>query len=410
MVYNIIEGGITSAKGFRASGVHCGIKKQNLDLAVIVSDVPAKCAIAYTQNKMRAAPIEVMMKKDPKKLQALIVNSGNANALTGSKGLYDAREMCALTAEALNISEDLVGVASTGVISRFLPMHKICGGVAKIVTELGRGREADQLAARAIMTTDTRMKEAACEVTLKDGTIVTIGGITKGSGMIAPSMRVLHATTLSFITTDAVITKNANAKWQDMMDCSFNVISVDGDQSTNDVSMILANGMAGGPSVDNDPAFWEGVRYVAQSLAKQIVVDGEGATKLIEVHVRDAKSSREARSAARSIISSSLVKTAIFGADPNFGRILAALGNSDASFKLDEVKLVVSDDEISVTLFEKGSPTMVPASVDELNARKILSGKKVIIDLWLGVGHSIGEAWGCDLTYDYVKINADYTS
>ena len=410
MAYRVIEGGITAAKGFRASGVHCGIKKQNLDLAIIVSDVPGKCALAYTQNKMRAAPIEVMMKKDPKMLQALVINSGNANALTGSKGLYDAREMCALTAETLNLSEDLVGVASTGVISRFLPMHKISGGVAKAASELGRGREADQLAAKAIMTTDTRMKEAACEVTLKDGTVVTIGGITKGSGMIAPSMKVLHATTLSFITTDAVLAKNANAKWQDMMDTSFNMISVDGDQSTNDVSMIIANGKAGGPPVDNDPAFWEGVRYVAQSLAKQIVIDGEGATKLIEVHVRDAKSSREARSAARSIISSSLVKTAIFGADPNFGRILAALGNSDASFKLDEVKLMVSDDDISVTLFEKGSPTMVPASQDELNARKILSGKKVIIDLWLGVGHSVGEAWGCDLTYDYVKINADYTT
>ncbi|MDD1748050.1 MAG: bifunctional ornithine acetyltransferase/N-acetylglutamate synthase, partial [Methanomassiliicoccales archaeon] len=205
MAYRAIEGGITAAKGFRASGVHCGIKKQNLDLAIIVSDVPGKCALAYTQNKMRAAPIEVMMKKDPKMLQALVVNSGNANALTGSKGLYDAREMCALTAEALNISEDLVGVASTGVISRFLPMHKISGGVAKAATELGRGREADQLAAKAIMTTDTRMKEAACEVTLKDGTVVTIGGITKGSGMIAPSMKVLHATTLSFITTDAVL-------------------------------------------------------------------------------------------------------------------------------------------------------------------------------------------------------------
>ncbi|HSV42237.1 MAG TPA: bifunctional ornithine acetyltransferase/N-acetylglutamate synthase, partial [Methanomassiliicoccales archaeon] len=160
----------------------------------------------------------------------------------------------------------------------------------------------------------------------------------------------------------------------------------------------------------NDPTFWEGVRYVAQSLAKQVVVDGEGATKLIEVHVLDARSSKEARSAARSIISSSLVKTAIFGADPNFGRILAALGNSDASFKLDEVKLGIRNDELAVTLFEKGSPTMVPASQNEADARKILSGKKVIIDLWLGVGHSTGEAWGCDLTYDYVKINADYTT
>lgn len=410
MAYEIIDGGITSPKGFKAAGLHCGIKKQNLDLALIYSEVPAKCAIAYTQNKMRAAPIEVMMKKDPKMLQAIVVNSGNANALTGSKGIYDAREMCSIAAEALHIPEDQVAVASTGVISRFLPMPKIVAGIPKAAESLGRGRDADQLAARAIMTTDTKMKEAACQVKLRDGTIVTIGGITKGSGMIAPSMKVMHATTLSFITTDAVLAKNSNAKWQEMMDSSFNVISVDGDQSTNDVSMMMANGKAGGAACDNDPNFWEGVRYVAQSLAKQVVVDGEGATKLIEVHVLDAKTSREARSAARAIISSSLVKTAIFGADPNFGRILAALGNSDASFKLDEVKLNIRDDTTEVTLFEKGAPTMVPASQSEIDARKILKGNKVIIDLYLGVGHSSGEAWGCDLTYDYVKINADYTT
>lgn len=410
MTMDVIEGGITSPKGFKAAGLHCGIKKQNLDLALIYSEIPARCAIAYTQNKMRAAPIEVMIKKDPKWLQAIVINSGNANALTGSKGIYDAREMCAITAESLNMDEGLVGVASTGVISRFLPMQKVAAGIPRAAAELTRGREADLLAAKAIMTTDTKLKEAACQVTLKDGTKVTIGGITKGSGMIAPSMKVMHATTLSFITTDAVLSKNSNAKWQEMMDCSFNVISVDGDQSTNDISILMANGKAGGKDADNDPAFWAGVRYVAQSLAKQVVIDGEGATKLIEVHVLDAKTSKEARSAARSIISSSLVKTAIFGADPNFGRILAALGNSEASFKLDEVKLDISDDETTTTMFEKGSPTMVPGSQNEIDARKILKGKKIIIYLWLGVGHSSGEAWGCDLTYDYVKINADYTT
>jgi len=412
MAYTVIEGGITTPKGFRASGVHCGIKKQNLDLAVIVSDVPARCAIAYTQNQMRAAPIEVMMAKDPKMLQAIVINSGNANAITGSRGIYDARDMCAITAESLKITEDLVGVASTGVISRFLPMPKIAAGIPKAVEALGKGRESDLLAARAIMTTDTKYKEAACQVTLKDGTVVTIGGITKGSGMIAPSMKVAppHATTLSFITTDAVLTKNANSKWQDIMDNSFNVISVDGDQSTNDVSMFLANGLAGGAPADSDLSFWDGVKYVAQSLAKQVVVDGEGATKLIEVRVLDAKTSKEARRAARAIISSNLVKTAIFGADPNFGRILAALGNSGASFSLEQVKLDISDDNTMATLFEKGAPTMVPGSPNELAARKILSGKRIAIDLYLGVGHSFGEAWGCDLTYDYVKINADYTT
>ncbi len=406
----VFEGGITSPKGFKAAGVHCGIKKEKLDLAVIYSEVPAKCAIAYTQNKVRAAPIEVMMKKDPKTLQALVINSGNANAITGVQGIYDSKQMVFLTAQTLGIRDTLVGVASTGVISRFLPMEKISAGIPKAVQALGKGPEADDTAARAIMTTDTVKKEAACKVTLKDGTVVTIAGITKGSGMISPAMKVLHATTLTFMVTDAHLTKNFNRRWQDMMDVSFNVISVDGDQSTNDISVFLANGMAGGKAADDDPAFWEGVRYVAQQLAKKIVIDGEGATKLIEVMVHGAKNPVQARSAARAIIASSLVKTAIFGADPNFGRILAALGNSDAEFNLEKVKLVLRSNGDSVTLFEDGAPMLIAGSEVEAAARRVLSHKKIVIDLDLNNGYSSGEAWGCDLSYDYVKINAMYTT
>ncbi|HQN75537.1 MAG TPA: bifunctional ornithine acetyltransferase/N-acetylglutamate synthase [Methanomassiliicoccales archaeon] len=406
----VFEGGITSPKGFKAAGVHCGIKKEKLDLAVIYSEVPAKCAIAYTQNKVRAAPIEVMMKKDPKMLQALVINSGNANAITGVQGVYDSKQMVFLTAQTLGIRDTLVGVASTGVISRFLPMEKISAGIPKAVQALGKGPEADDTAARAIMTTDTVKKEAACKVTLKDGTVVTIAGITKGSGMISPAMKVLHATTLTFMVTDAHLTKNFNRRWQDMMDVSFNVISVDGDQSTNDISVFLANGMAGGKAADDDPAFWEGVRYIAQQLAKKIVIDGEGATKLIEVMVHGAKNPVQARSAARAIIASSLVKTAIFGADPNFGRILAALGNSDAEFNLEKVKLVLRSNGDSVTLFEDGAPTLIAGSEVEADARRVLSHKKIVIDLDLNNGYSSGEAWGCDLSYDYVKINAMYTT
>ncbi|HQQ24769.1 MAG TPA: bifunctional ornithine acetyltransferase/N-acetylglutamate synthase [Methanomassiliicoccales archaeon] len=406
----VFEGGITSPKGFKAAGVHCGIKKEKLDLAVIYSEVPAKCAIAYTQNKVRAAPIEVMMKKDPKMLQALVINSGNANAITGVQGVYDSKQMVFLTAQTLGIRDTLVGVASTGVISRFLPMEKISAGIPKAVQALGKGPEADDTAARAIMTTDTVKKEAACKVTLKDGTVVTIAGITKGSGMISPAMKVLHATTLTFMVTDAHLTKNFNRRWQDMMDVSFNVISVDGDQSTNDISVFLANGMAGGKPADDDPAFWEGVRYIAQQLAKKIVIDGEGATKLIEVMVHGAKNPVQARSAARAIIASSLVKTAIFGADPNFGRILAALGNSDAEFNLEKVKLVLRSNGDSVTLFEDGAPTLIAGSEVEADARRVLSHKKIVIDLDLNNGYSSGEAWGCDLSYDYVKINAMYTT
>lgn len=406
----VFEGGITSPKGFKAAGVHCGIKKEKLDLAIIYSEVPAKCAIAYTQNKVRAAPIEVMMKKDPKTLQAMVINSGNANAITGVQGIYDAKQMVFLTAQTLGIRDTLVGVASTGVISRFLPMEKISAGIPQAVRSLAKGPEADDLAARAILTTDTVKKEAACKVTLKDGTVVTIAGITKGSGMISPAMKVLHATTLTFMVTDAHLSKNFNRRWQDMMDVSFNVISVDGDQSTNDISVFMANGMAGGKPADDDPTFWEGVRYVAQQLAKKIVIDGEGATKLIEVLVHGAKNPVQARSAARAIIASSLVKTAIFGADPNFGRILAALGNSDAEFNLEKVKLVLRSNGDSVTLFEDGAPTLLPGSEVETAARRVLSHKKIVIDLDLNNGYSSGEAWGCDLSYDYVKINAMYTT
>ncbi len=405
----VFEGGITSPKGFKAAGVHCGIKKEKLDLAVIYSEVPAKCAIAYTQNKVRAAPIEVMMKKDPKTLQALVINSGNANAITGVQGIYDSKQMVFLTAQTLGIRDTLVGVASTGVISRFLPMENILGHIEGRPGH-GKGPEADDNAARAIMTTDTVKKEAACRVTLKDGTVVTIAGITKGSGMISPAMKVLHATTLTFVVTDAHLTKNFNRRWQDMMDVSFNVISVDGDQSTNDISVFMANGMAGGKPADDDPAFWEGVRYISQQLAKKIVIDGEGATKLIEVMVRGAKNPVQARSAARAIIASSLVKTAIFGADPNFGRILAALGNSDAEFNLEKVKLVLRSNGDSVTLFEDGAPMLTAGSEVEAAARRVLSHNKIVIDLDLNNGYSSGEAWGCDLSYDYVKINAMYTT
>jgi len=406
----VIDGGITAPKGFKAAGVHCGIKKERLDLAMIYSEVPAKCAIAYTQNKVRAAPIEVMMKKDPNTLQAFTINSGNANAITGVQGVYDANQMVSMTAQALGIKDTLVGVASTGVISRFLPMDKISTGIPNAVRSLGKGEEADDTTARAIMTTDTVKKQAACRVTLKDGTVVTIAGMTKGSGMISPAMKVLHATTLTFMVTDAQMSKNFNRRWQDVMDVSFNVISVDGDQSTNDISVFLANGMAGGRPADDDPSFWEGVRYVAQQLAKKIVIDGEGATKLIEVMVRGAKNPVQARSAARAIIASSLVKTAMFGADPNFGRILAALGNSEAEFNLGKVKLVLRSNGDSVTLFEDGTPTMVAGSEVEAKAHQVLSHKKVIIDLDLNNGYSTGEAWGCDLSYDYVKINAMYTT
>ena len=406
---NIIEGGITSPMGFKASGVKAGIKKDKLDLALVYSEVPAAAAMAYTQNKARAAPIEVMMRDDPKTLRAFIINSGNANALTGPKGIEDAESMRQEVAKGLHIDAKEVGVASTGVIGRFLPMDKVIPGITQAVKELERGREADIETAKAIMTTDTKLKSFACQVTLRDGTLVTIGGIAKGSGMISPAMRTLHATTLSFITTDARIEGDLSAKWQQVMDSSFNVINVDGDQSTNDISALMANGAAGGIAADNEPEFWAGVFFIAKSLAKAVVVDGEGATKLIEVLVTGAKDDNEARAAARSIVASNLVKAAVFGADPNFGRILAALGNSGSEFDISKVRLTLRNGR-SVVLFEDGAPIIVPNSPEEGIARGILREKRIRVELDLGIGNGNGEAWGCDLSYDYVKINASYTT
>jgi glutamate N-acetyltransferase/amino-acid N-acetyltransferase len=376
----IIDGGITSPRGFKAAGIGAGIKKDKLDMAVIYSELPATTATAYTQNKARAAPIEVMMSDNSKVLRAFVINSGNANALTGERGISDARKMQQLVAEQLGLHAKQVGVASTGVIGRFLPMD-----------------------------TDTMMKSVACQTNLRDGTLVTVAGIAKGSGMISPSMRTLHATTLSFVTTDARLERDPNVQWQNIMDSSFNVINVDGDQSTNDISVFMANGAAGLTSADDDPAFWAAVQWVAKSLAKAVAIDGEGATKLIEVLVTGAKDDQEARVAARSIVASNLVKAAVFGADPNFGRILAALGNSGSEFDISKVRLRLSNGKI-VSLFENGSPLIVPGSNEENVARNILKEKRILIELDLGVGSGKGEAWGCDLSYEYVKINASYTT
>ena len=404
-----IEGGITSPLGWKATGVRSGIKKDRLDLAILYSESPARTALAYTQNKARAAPIEVMMRDDPQMLRAFVINSGNANALTGEKGMEDAETMRVLTAQLLNLKSVEVGVASTGVIGRYLPMDMVWKGITEAVKQLERGSEANIAAAKAIMTTDTKMKTVACQITLKDGTLATIGGIAKGSGMISPAMKVLHATTLSFITTDARLDQPIGAKWQTVMDSSFNVINVDGDQSTNDISAFMANGAAGGMPADDQPEFWEAVMWVAKSLAKAVVIDGEGATKLIEVHVTGAKDDNEARVAARSIVASNLVKAAIFGADPNFGRILAALGNSGSEFDISKVRLRLSNGK-SIALFGNGVPLITPGSTEEQVASAILHEKRMVVELDLGIGNGAGEAWGCDLSYEYVKINASYTT
>ncbi len=398
----VFEGGITSPKGFKAAGVHCGIKKEKLDLAVIYSEVPAKCAIAYTQNKVRAAPIEVMMKKDPKTLQALVINSGNANAITGVQGIYDSKQMVFLTAQTLGIRDTLVGVASTGVISRFLPMEKISVGIPKAVQALGKGSDSDDMAARAIMTTDTQPKHIAFKVVCGENAFI-VGGTAKGAGMIHPDM----ATMLCFITTDAVVSSPfLKAALKKAVMASFNMVSVDGDTSTNDTALVLASGLAGNRLItagsDMAAAFQEALTGVCVHLAKCIARDGEGATRMMEIQVNSAKNEKQARQAARTISNSPLVKTAVHGCDPNWGRIIAAAGRSGVD--LDPQK---ADVYIGSTCLLKGG---MPLPFDKKAVSALLNHPEVLLRVDLNLGEGQATAWGCDLSKEYVTINADYTT
>ncbi len=404
-----VDGGITTPQGFTAAGVHSGVKYRSLDLGVIYSEVSAKAYMGFTTNKVRAAPVQVMMEEARKELRAFVINSGNANALTGKRGYQDAKAMKAQAARALGVEPEEVGVTSTGLIGRFLDMPKIIYGIDRACRELAYGREADQAVAEAIMTTDTRMKELAVRVRLADGSHVSIGAMAKGSGMIAPHMRVLQGTTLSFITTDARLSDSFHAQWQEILADSLNMISIDGDQSTNDMSVLLANGMAGGEYADEDPAFLDALAHVMQELARSIALDGEGATKLVEVTVNEAVSKEQARSAAMSILNSPLVKTAIHGSDPNYGRIMMALGNSDCEFEVENVHLTIKGGDLEIPILEGGAPVFEDQrSVDVVRMAMDNDLVRIVVDL--GAGEESATGWGCDLSYDYVRINAEYTT
>lgn len=399
----IIEGGICAAKGFLAVGIHAGIRKntQKPDLAIIYSEQPAVAAGVFTTNLVKAAPIIVTQEFiKSATLQAIVVNSGNANACTGETGMQHAKIMAQTTAAQLQLKPEHVAVASTGVIGVTLPIEKITEGIvtaAKKITSEGHNT------AWAIMTTDTFPKSIAIAMQI-GGKTVHIGGIAKGSGMIHPNM----ATMLGFITTDIVI--NPAALQQALSQAnlaSFNMITVDGDSSTNDMVLALANGMAENPSVDSidDPnwqIFFEGLNFVCTFLAKEIARDGEGATKLIEVQVEGAVTLEEARIAARAVCRSPLVKTAIHGADANWGRIASALGASGAN--LNPNKLCVALDYLP--LMQNGTPL----DFDEAFAQTLLKQKLIIIKVNLGMGDAKATAWGCDLTPEYIQINASYRS
>lgn len=400
--FKIIKGeGITYPQGIKASGVKCGIRLNKKDLALIYSEKLAEAAAMYTTNKFKAAPLLVTEKnlaESQGKLQAVVINSGIANACTGEKGLKDAWEMANYVSQGLKINREYIAVASTGKIGDFLPLKKIESGLKEAISKLSTlgGTEA----AEAILTTDTKKKEVAVSFKLGEEE-VRIGGIAKGSGMINPRL----ATMLAFISTDISIDqKLLQCALEQAVGKTFNMISVDGDTSTNDMVIVLANGLARNRRIEKKEKdyykFYQVLYYVAEYLAKSIARDGEGATKLIEMEVRRAVSFSEAKKVAKAVINSSLVKAAIFGNDPNWGRILAAVGYSGAEIEPHKVDLYLKE-----KIVENGQP--LSFSREEIHKYLEFSKEiKIVIDLKMG--EESATAWGCDLTYDYVKINTKY--
>ncbi len=388
----VIEGGICAVRGVRANG----IKEGKNGLAVIIAERTVSCAGVFTRNKIIAAPLVVtrdaLLNND---LRAIIINSGCANAFTGKTGIIDAQWMAEILAEKLKCSPPEIGVASTGVIGRQLDRGWIREIVDKVFDGLSDTQDGSRRAAKAIMTTDTTVKEIALE--LENG--VRIGGIAKGSGMIEPNM----GTMLAFIYTDAVISRETlDICFRRSVDKSFNMVVVDGDTSTNDMALITATGF----NKCEESVFQNGLDYVCIHLAKMIAKDGEGASKLIEVRVRGAQNTQDARKAAKAVVRSPLVKTAIFGKDPNWGRIIAAAGYSGANINQDTISLTFSNNCSEVMLVDRGR--IIEGKLDAL--REIMENKEIIIEVDIGLGNANATAWGCDLTYEYVKINAMYTT
>jgi len=390
---------VTLPKGFKAGGIHCGIKRKRMDLGYIVSEVPAAVAGVYTTNLFQAAPLLVTQESIAKenKIQAIIVNSGNANACTGEQGIKDAYEMQKEFAGQLGIQEHLVAVTSTGVIGELLPMDKVKTGIHQI---LDKEYENESFFKEAILTTDTCTKQIAVQIKI-DGKTITIGGAAKGSGMIHPNM----ATMLGFVTTDAnVAQEDLLAALKDVTNKSFNMITVDGDTSTNDMVLVMANGLAGNGQLTKNHPEWDlfkaGLQIACEDLAKKIARDGEGATKLIEVQVNGASSFEDARAVGKAIISSNLVKTAIYGTDPNWGRIVTAIGYSGISLNPNNIKVCLGP----YNVFENG----LPCPIVEDEVKEYLELDTIKITAELNQGDQNATAWGCDLTYDYVKINASY--
>ena len=413
MEIEILNQSVTYPLGFQAAGEFIGLKKNGKkDMAVLVSDNLCVAAGCFTQNIVKAAPVtwdmDILSRNSP--VKAIVINSGNANACTGKAGSDDCEAMAKKTAEAIGAETEEVLVCSTGVIGVSLPMDTVIAGIDKTTALLGRSESHGEACAGAIMTTDTYMKIAGCEVEI-GGKTVKFGGMAKGSGMIHPDM----ATMLGFVTTDCAITEELLKKA--LLECvntTFNMITVDGDSSTNDTAIILANGAAGNRLINQENEDYETFKTalfaVTKKLAIDIARDGEGATKLMEVRVSGAKTYEDAKKIARSVTGSNLFKAALFGEDANWGRVLCAMGYSGGYFTPYNVSVYFRSYENGgakdIMLMDKG----LPVDFDENQAKHVLKEKEIFIDIKLSDGEASATAWGCDLTYDYVKINGDYRS
>ena len=413
MNYKVIDGGICASKGFKASGIYCGIKrpandtpeaKHKNDICIFVSDTVCNTAAVYTQNKVKGAPILVTKKnleKSGNKSIAVIANSKNANTCNAD-GIEKAETMCELLAKELNIPKEQVIVASTGVIGQILPIEPIKTGIPKLVKELDYNKNIE--AATAIMTTDTIKKEYAVEFEI-DGVKCHLGGMAKGSGMIHPNM----ATTLNFITTDCAISSNLlQEALSEIVKVTYNCLSIDGDTSTNDMVSLMANGMVDNKEISSHGAdfdtFKSALYEVMANLTRMLAKDGEGATKLIECITSGAKDKDTAITVAKSVVCSSLFKAAIFGEDANWGRILCAVGYAQADFDINKVDVDLKSKNGIISVCKNGSGI----EFSEEKASEILSADEIYVLINLNDGNESATAWGCDLTYDYVKINGDY--
>ncbi len=405
----IISGGITAPMGFQAASAEARIKYEGRkDMAMIMSTAPCRAAGVYTTNKVKAAPVlwDKEITDNSPNVKAVVINSGIANACTGQEGMEICRDIAEAAGSALHAMPSEILVCSTGVIGMQIPLERMKAGIGALVPALSDSEEAGLQAARAIMTTDTKPKQIAVELSLS-GRKVTIGAMCKGSGMIAPNM----CTMLAFVTTDAAMEKSLLQKaLKDVVEDTFNMVSVDGDTSTNDTLLLLANGEAENPEITEENeeyhAFCNALYYICEQLARQIAADGEGATKLLTVKVKNAASKEAAKTMARSIARSSLVKAAMYGSDANWGRILCAMGYAGVPFDPEKAEVGIESEAGSLLLYN-GAP--VP-DIDEDYATKILKAEEVIVNADCHDGEAGATAWGCDLTYDYVKINADYRS